>query len=482
MRQPLKPAKRTDSPLYVRIAQAISGQVANGSLRPGDRVPSLRQLSADQGVSVSTTLKAYMWLENQGYLEARPQSGFYVRTPFASLIPEPAPLAYESQPAMFGTSTVLQEVIRSANNPDFIPFGAGCASPELLPNNKLNLLLRRVIARQPQHSAKYDFPPGLEGFRRQISRRLLAIRCEAAPRDVVVTSGALEAVNLGLRAVARPGDIIAVESPTFFGILESVSSLGMKIVEIPAHPNQGIDLERLDRAIRQHKIKACVITSNCQNPLGFVQTNEQKRALVELTARSNVAVIEDDLYGDLAFASPRPLTAKSFDRNGLVLLCSSFSKILLPGYRVGWILAGRFQAEVERIKFTTTMAAPSLASMVLAEFLATGGYDRYLRRFRAVIANQVERTRQSIGRYFPSGTRVSRPAGGYMLWVEMPKKVDAIALHRSALAEGISILPGNLFSASGRYKNYIRISCGRLWVSAHEKALETLGRLSSQQL
>jgi len=475
-------ADRSQAPLYVRTAETFIHQVANGALRPGDRVPSLRKLSRQQGVSLSTALQAYMWLENRGYLDARPQSGFYVRTPLAKLIPEPQFETGKSQPTSLGTNAVLEEVIRSASDAAYIPFGAGCASAELFPNRRLNLIMRRILHRQPLHSANYDFPPGVEAFRRQIARRSLAIRCEVSPRDVVVTAGALEAISLSLRAVALPGDVIAVESPLYFGILECVAALKMQILEIPTHPQQGMDLEHLERAIHRHKIKACVTMTNCHNPLGYVLPDQHKRALIALTARSNVAVIEDDLYGDLAYEDPRPLTAKSFDRKGLVLLCSSFSKILSPGYRIGWILAGRFRAEVERLKLVTSMAAPSLPQLVVAEYLESGGYDRHVRRLRAMLACQMESVRQAIAKYFPAGTRISRPAGGYMLWIELPSKVDALKLHRAALAERISILPGRLFSATGRYKNYIRINCGHVWTESHDRAVLTLGRLCERQL
>ncbi len=474
--------KRSNVPLYVRIAEYFTNQVANGALRSGDRVPSLRKLSKEQGVSLSTALQAYVWLENRGYLEARPQSGFYVRTPYANLIPEPQAESLQSQPAAMGTNAVFEEVIRSANDPAFVPFGAACASAELFPIRRLNLIARGILRTRPLHSGNYDFPPGIEAFRRQIARRSLAIRCEVAPRDVIVTSGALEAIHLSLRAVAKPGDVIAVESPLYFGILGSVAALNMKTIEIPTHPQEGMDLDQLERAIRKHKIKACITITNCHNPLGFVLPDKFKRDLVDLTSRQNVAVIEDDVYGDLAFDGPRPLTAKSFDRNGLVLLCSSFSKILSPGYRVGWLLAGRFRADVERLKVVTNVAAPSLPQLVLAEFLESGSYDRHVRRLRATLGCQLESVRQAIAKYFPAGTRISRPAGGYMLWIELPPTVDALKLHRAASLERISILPGVLFSATGQYKNYIRINGGRAWTKAHDRALMTLGRLCEREI
>jgi len=283
----------------------------------------------------------------------------------------------------------------------------------------------------------------VERLRHQIARRALAAGCRVSPSDVVITSGAQEAINLSLRAVARPGDVIAVESPTYFGILESAASLKLKVLEISTHPQGGMDLDELEQAIKKHSVKACVVMPNCHNPLGYVLPNSHKQALVELTARGNVAVIEDDLYGDLAFDDARPLTAKSFDRKGLVLLCSSASKALSPGYRIGWVFAGRFQAEVERLKLITSMAAPSLPQWVVAEFLSSGGYDRHPKRLRAALAGQVETLRQAAFQCFPKGTRISRPAGGHMLWIELPAKIDAMKLWRAALGEHITILAGD---------------------------------------
>ena len=468
---------RAESPLYLQIAESMTQQVARGALRPGDRVPSLRRLSRQRRVSMSTALQAYLWLESRGYLEARPQSGFYVRTPFSALIPEPQFESPKTQPKTVTTNAILAELMESANNPTNIPLGAGCASPELYPNRRLNLILRRIVRREPEHSARYHFPPGVEALRRQIARRSPDMGCNFSPRDIIVTCGALEALGLSLRAVAKPGDVIAMESPTYFGILESAASLGMKIIEIPTNPQSGMDLNQLEAAIRKHRVKACVVMTNSHNPLGYVLPDHYKKALVDVTARWNVPLIEDDTYGDLAHQDLRPRTAKSFDRNGLVILYSSFSKILSPGYRIGWVVAGRFREEIERLKLLTSVASPSLPQSVIAEFLVTGGYDRYLKRLRTRLAGQVESVRQAIAKYFPQGTRISRPAGGYMLWIEFPPRISALKLYRAALAENISILPGTIFSATGQYKNHIRINCGHVWSEIYDRALLTLGRL-----
>jgi DNA-binding transcriptional MocR family regulator len=466
------------APLYLKLARSLEEQISRGALRPGDRVPSVRGFSQRQGVSISTVLEAYLWLEKRGAIEARPKSGFFVRLPFRESVPEPRFHAPEPRPQRFNAGDIVAEVLGSAHAPNYVPLGTACPSPDLFPNQKLNQILRGIIRNTPFHSAGYEFAPGAETLRRQIARRSVEYGCSFAPSEIVVTCGAMEALNLGLRSVARPGDVIGVESPTYFGVLDAIQSLGMRAIEIPTHPREGMSLELLEGAIRKHRIKACVAITNGHNPLGYVLPEEYKKNLAELTARHDIALIEDDIYGDLAFGTRRPKVAKAFDRKGNVLLCSSFSKVLAPGFRVGWVHAGRFQAEVERVKFNNTVSTASLGQLALGEYLESGGYDRYLARLRIAFAEQVRMVSHAAAKYFPQGTRITRPDAGYLLWVELPKKVDAVELFRAALDENISIVPGTIFSSTGRFRNCIRISCGSRWSDAIDRALLTLGRLA----
>ena len=467
----------TESTRYMQLASSFTRQFAAGALRVGDRVPSLRRLSRQHRVSMSTALQAYLWLENRGYLEARPKSGFYVRTPFAKTIPEPQLEAKRALPAVLGTEEILSNIIAAAEDPGNIPFGAGAASADLFPNRRLSLISRRIIRALPAQNSYYVFPPGLESLRHQIARRSAELGCNLSPGEITITCGALEAINLALRAVARPTTVIAVESPTYFGILGTAASLGMKAVEIPTDPQKGMDLAELDRAVRKHNVKVCITMTNCQNPLGYVLEDGYKRDLVRLAERHSLVIIEDDVYGDLVFKDPRPHVLKAFDRRGNVLLCSSISKTLSPGLRVGWVAAGKFHPGIERLKLLTNVGTAALPQAVVAEFLKSGGYDRHLKRLRATLAGQMDPVRQAVAKYFPHGTRISRPAGGYMLWVQLPDAVNALELYRAALAEHISILPGTIFSATGRFKNCIRINCGHAWSETHDRALLRLGQL-----
>jgi DNA-binding transcriptional MocR family regulator len=343
---------------------------------------------------------------------------------------------------------------------------------------KLNRILAQVARRAGGVGVSYDTPPGCPALRRQIARRSLEWGCALDPDAIVTTSGAMEAMHVALRAVARAGDTIAIESPAYYGVLQLIESLEMKALEIPAHPRDGLSLDALAAALRETRgIRACLATPNFNNPLGSLMPDAAKRRLVRLLAAHDVPLIEDDIYGDLYFGDARPRVVKSFDRDGLVLLCSSFSKTLAPGYRVGWVAAPpRYRERVERLKFMHSVATATLPQLAIAEFLQAGGYDRHLRALRRKLADQVRRTADALAEHFPRGTRISRPAGGFVLWVELPAGTSALELHRRALAHGISVAPGPIFSAKSRFANFIRVNCGYPFTDATTRAVATLGR------
>ena len=477
----MKQLEQSNVPLYLKVAHQIEGQIRKGALRVGDKVPSIRGLKRQQGVSVSTVLQAYFWLENQGWIEPRPQSGFYVRVPFAQLVPEPDFHASRSDPTEVGVGQLLSEVVNSIGDPINVPLGAAAACPSLYPSQKLNRIIQRITRENPDHSSRYESTIGHGNLRRQVARRSIAYGCNFSPSDLVITCGGMEALNLGLRAVACPGDVIAMESPTYFAVLQIIESLGMKAIEIPTHPRKGMDLDALECAIQKHHVRACVSITNCHNPLGFILDETYKKDLVSLVTKYNVPLIEDDIYGDLTLNGVRPKTAKSFDTEDLVILCSSFSKVLAPGFRIGWIHPGRYLDAVTRLKFINTISSPALPQLAIADFIESGGYDRHLRGLRTALTNHVQLYSQATVKYFPKGTKISRPAGGYVLWIELPETVDTLRLYRMAQAHKISIVPGVIFSANGRFRNHIRISCGHPWNDSMEQAFATLGRLCDEQ-
>ena len=463
--------------LYKQVASHIETLIDRGTLQAGERLPSIRRLSAQMEVSVSTVLQAYITLEAAHCIEAKPQSGFYVKAT-RPIPPEPEASNPSPIATRVGVSELVAQVFLSSHDPSVVQLGLSTPSAEYLPVKRLTKLLAAAARNQPMRTVNYDFPPGYGPLRHEIARRSLELGCRLSADEIVTTNGTMEALNLCLRAVAKPGDVIAIESPTFYGTLQAIESLVMNALEVPKVPRDGIILEALSSSLKRHRVKACLLVLNFNNPLGSCVPENNKRELVKMLARREIPLIEDDIYGDLSFSPARPKAAKAYDAGGLVLLCSSFSKTLAPGYRVGWTAPGKFMPQLERLKFMTSMANTTAPQIAIADFLRSGGYDRHLRAIRKNLAAQVQRITHAIAEYFPEGTKVTRPQGGLALWVEFPRWVNSLELHRQALQQHVSIAPGPIFSAKQRYKNFIRLSCGEPWSEKIERAIETLGNLA----
>nr|WP_220805997.1 PLP-dependent aminotransferase family protein [Achromobacter sp. UMC71] len=464
--------------MYEKLANEIAKSIRDGVLRVGDKLPSVRDACASRGVSPSTVFQAYYLLEARGLIRARPRSGYYVNTRSESLPPEPDTSCPDGESTELAISERIFDILDSVRNRDVTPLGSAFPSPLLFPLPRLAQAMSAHLKRQDPLATMEDLSPGNPGLRRQIALRYLIAGINVPASDIVITNGALEALNLCLQAVAQPGDTVIVEAPTFYGALQALERQGLKALEVPTHPRTGVDLGAMEAAIKRHAPKACWLMTQFQNPLGSLMPEEKKRQLVELLARHGIPLIEDDVYGELYFGAVRPVPAKAFDQQGLVLHCASFSKCLAPGYRIGWATAGRYTQRVQRLKLSSTLSASSPAQGAIAEYLEQGGYDRHLRRLRETLQAQQDLMANAIARAFPAGTRVTRPQGGFFLWIEMPAAVDALALHKQALARGISVAPGPIFSASGQFGNALRLNYGHPWDAAQADAIRALGEMA----
>jgi DNA-binding transcriptional MocR family regulator len=365
---------------------------------------------------------------------------------------------------------------------DRVNLGAAVPGIELLPIATLNRLMGQMIRVHADIVHTYQLSKGYEPLRHEAAKRLMEAGCSVSPSELVVTNGTTEALHLSLRAVTRPGETVAIESPSYYGLLEALESLHLKALEIPTHPKEGICLEDLEAALKEGKISACALVTNFSNPLGSCMGDRKKKQLVELLNRYDVPLIEDDIYGELQFEGARPKAVKAFDTEGRVLYCTSVSKTLSPGLRIGWAAAGRYQVKVEQLKMSLNWMTSVPAQLTVAAFLSNGGYDRHLRHLRRAYQAQMNRISQAICEYFPAETKVSRPEGGYVLWLEMPESFDAMAFYEEALQHNISIAPGIMFSPSGSYRNCFRLNCGIPWTEEIHQAIQKLGYLAKRQL
>jgi DNA-binding transcriptional MocR family regulator len=472
--------RKQDPYLYEQVASDLAELIRLGTFRAGERIPSVRQMSRQRKISITTVLQAYMLLENQGLIETRPQSGYYVRSKLAQLLPEPEMSAPQQDPTLVSMRELVMMVLKDSTNPDLIQLGAAIPNTELVIPAKLNRIMASISRHSEHQYNTYDIPPGNEALRIQIAQRAVGIGCNLTHADVVTTSGCLEAFTLSLRAVCHPGDTVAIESPMYFGVLQVLESLGLRALEIPTHPRDGISLSALKFAVEHNSIQACLVLSNFNNPLGSCIPDENKQALVEFLGQHEIPLIEGDVCGELYFTGMRPSVCKAYDRKGLVLLCSSFSKDLVPGYRVGWVAPGRFRSTIEWLKYTTNVATSTLPQVAIAKFLESGGYDYHLRSIRRLYAGFITQLSQAVERYFPEGTRVTQPNGGIVLWVQLPDYADSLELYKQALQIGITLAPGYIFSATQQYKNFIRLNAA-WWSYETDRAMKRLGGLVADQ-
>jgi DNA-binding transcriptional MocR family regulator len=465
---------------YEALASYVAGLVDQGALRPGGRAPSLRRISRQRGVSLSTAMQAYRLLEDRGVLEARPQSGFFVARAAAASAPTPAISRPPGEAKRVDVSGLMHELLEHAADRTLVPLGCAIPSEEVLAADRLDRCLARAARTRGKSLNCYSTPSGDLGLRQQIARRALAWGQALDPDGVAITCGCTEALVLALKAVTRPGDTVAIESPTYFGVLRVLEALDLKALELPTDVAGGVDPAALEAALEAGGIAACLFASSFSNPLGCTTPEARKLAILDLLARHETPLIEDDIYGDLHFGPDRPRPFMALDRRGLTIYCSSFSKSLAPGYRVGWIAGGSRIAEILRAKVALTLCAPSLPQAALADFLAAGGFDSHLRRLRRTLEDGLDHMRRAVERTFPAGTRVSRPAGGFVLWLELPAPVSSRALYHQALQRGVCFAPGDVFSATDRYDHCLRLSAGHPWDARIEAGVRLLGEMAGE--
>ena len=412
-------------------------------------------------------------------IRARPQSGFYVHQTPVLTAPTPD-IAQVERPKLVTRSSIINQVLSESRREGLIPLGAAVPHVDYLPVRALHQQLAKVTRFQSPRAFSYMFSPGYEPLRRQVAIRMRDAGVVVDSNEIVITHGCVDALQMSLRVLTKPGDLIAAESPTYYGLLQLADLLGLKVIEIPSDPDTGMSLEALQLAAGQWPIKALVLTARLSNPLGVSMPDHRQKQLLSLAARFDIQIVEDDIYGELMFDQGQYKALKSNDRDGRVIYCSSFSKTLSPGVRIGWVIAGCHQAEIERLQTFSTHSACSVTQMGVAAYLENGGYDRHLRAIRQEYRKNLSAFQLAVQRYFPEGTQMTRPKGNFILWVSLPVRVNTQDLHVRALEQGISIAPGLIFSNTEQFNHCIRLNCGLPWNNETERALRTLGQLASE--
>ncbi|WP_027723416.1 PLP-dependent aminotransferase family protein [Maridesulfovibrio zosterae] len=464
---------------YKKVEQELSKHIDAGDLVPGDKLPSLRQMSSTLQVSISTISHAYEELEKRGLIESRPRSGYFVRSEFRRIPTPEIKITQKIEPRAVTKNKLIQTALETVGNKDLLPLGVVCPCNELLPTRQLAKIMCSVIRDNPMETAGYEMIHGNLDLRRHIAFRSVDCGSNITADELLITTGAMEALYISLRTLTRPGDLVLIQSPSYYCFLQLVENLGLRAIEIPSCPDKGINPDRVAEITKTFDIKACIFSANFNNPDGSLTSDRRKQEIVKILAQNRIPLVEDDVYGDIYFGDSRPRTFKSYDRDGRVLLCSSFSKTIAPGYRVGWLAPGRYLEKALEIKATTNVSCVAPTQMAIARYLRDTFYDKHLKKLRFAMKEQMNKMRTEIGLSFPEGTKVTNPKGGSVLWVELPENIDGVELFFKAREEGIGIVPGIVFSPQDVFSNYIRLSSGSLWSAEIQTGVRRLAELAA---
>ncbi|MGN7865694.1 PLP-dependent aminotransferase family protein [Chryseobacterium sp. 22458] len=466
--------------LYLKIANSVTEQIKSETLQFGEKLPSLRSAQKLYNVSLNTVKQAYMELESRSLVESRPKYGYYVSQTSQRKLALPSVAQMKLSEKKNTPQDLIDKVFGTIEGTDITQFALGIPGKSLLPVAKMKKCMIDVMKRKSDSGTNYEPVQGSEVLRREIAKWSIVMEGKITEDDIVITSGAMNAVYNCLMAVTQPGDSVAVESPVYFGMLQAIQLLGLKAVEIPTHPIYGVDLDALKKVLP--KLSACCFVTNFNNPLGFQMPDENKKELVRLITEYNVPLIEDDVYGNIYFGAERPKPCKYYDEADLVMWAGSVSKTLAPGFRVGWVAPGKFKDKIIRQKLVQTVSGPSLFSDVIADFLAYGRYDHHLRMFRKKLYANYLQIQKAVNQYFPDNTKVSEPKGGFMLWLELDKRICTEDLYDAALDQKVNFAPGRMFSQYNQYQNCMRLNYALEWTDRVESDLEKLGKLIKNRI
>lgn len=463
---------------YEQIVAHYRHAISEGRIGGGDKLPSLRKTASQFNCALSVAMQAYQELEVSNHIRGIEKSGFFVLPSGGGRLPTPEKYCHQLSVQPSIPNSYTGKIIAISNDLSIVPLGAAIPDEKLLPFAKFKRILATLTNSSARLLRQYAPHDGVRALRRQVAQLMLARGAAVSAEDILITNGCTEALALAVRGCTERGDTVAVESPGYFGLLTILEHYERNLVEIPTSAVAGLQVDVLAKVLERTKVHACICSANFQNPLSSVMPLERKRQLIALCRQHDMSLIEDDIYGECSYDNSVYAPLKQLDEDGLVMYCSSFSKTVSPGVRVGWLAGGKYHKRCAEIKFAESLGGPALLQQAMAEFLESGGYNYHIRNFRKRIARQSYKIKELLVRYLPEQTKISSPKGGYFLWVELPASVDSMALFSAALENKIGLVPGPVFSCNQKlFTNCIRISCGSPVTREMELGIKKLGTL-----
>jgi DNA-binding transcriptional MocR family regulator len=446
--------------LVERFARAIDG----GKLAPGEKLPTTRALATEAGVNHLTAARVYRRLAETGYVTATVGRGTFVRAlaPAAAehqgddwqiyVLPE-SRITYVDQ--------VFADAFRLPDEPGIISLSTGFPAPSLYPTEELGRIAADVFQRRGGEALDYLTAEGLPALREQVARRGRKMGFASDADEIIITSGARQALDLVSRALLEPGDVAVVESPTFIGALHSMQSTGARVIGVPYGPD-GLDIDALERVLARHEVKVVCLQTATQNPTGCDMSPEGRERLARLAIERNFFIVEDGVYADLRFhgEGPRPLRELA---PGHTIYLSSLSKTVGGGLRIGWVAArGPVRERIAHLKLESDFFTAAPTQHIAADFLAQGGYERQLERSMPFYRERCEVLMDALERHLVGEYHAEPPRGGHHVWVTLNRPVDERLLYAEAVRHGVAYVPGMTTVAERPLETRLRITFARV--------------------
>lgn len=460
---------------YHHVESFVKQAINKGIYETNDKIPSIRQMSEELLVSKNTVIRAFQELEAQGLIYSVPKSGYRV---CAKSAPESTPI----RPLRVDLLSVCREFLTYPQHRERLPIGSAHPNIDSPAIKSLYAEIGRHSRRQTHTPSHYQLPPGDAQLIKQLAKITQDLGTPAPAKELLVTHGAQQAISLALRATTQSGDIVAVESPCYFGNLLLLESLGLEVVEIPSCNRDGMVPQALSRALKQWDVKVIIVTPNFTNPTGSMMPLERRKAILNVSG--NIPIIEDDVFGALSYAKPLA-SLKSMDAQGRVIYVNSLSKTLDSRLRIGWMLAGQYSSKIEKLLLCDSMGGLNVMQSATSSFLSSGKYKTHLARMRRLYQSNTKRFmalfKQSMDSYpaLKNSYQITSVQGSFLMWIRLPEHTNCDAIYEECSKQRISILPGSVFGTQEQFKHCFRICTANLtsdedWAPAMQALVKIL--------
>ena len=460
---------------YVKIAKKLESLIMTGIIASGESLPSIRSLINSENASKTTIIKSLTELQNSGLIESKERSGFFVSNNIEIIRKEKLSISKLQE-----FDGLIANLINDAPNGD-LTFSSAVLDISLISVNHLSAIATRAVKKYSSEFIKLMPPPGNIRTRIQIAQHLSLIGIICSPNDIVITSGDNNSLQNLIRIVAGEYGNIGIDKTCYFGYQQAIKNLNLNVHWIPSSATAGFDTKYALNLVKSGKIDTLLLNPTLSNPLGYTIPNDDREEIVKVCTNHACNIIEDDVFFDLLPPKHEVLPLKYWDKSGIVTYLGSLSKVVVPGWRIGWSLPGRHLPDIVAHMMSNNISISSPSQLISSELLGSIHYVDHIRALRSVLAHQIEDVRSLILDFFPTGTEISAPKGGYIFWITLPDNINFDVFYQLVENKKIKISNGKLFDLNDNTRSF-RLCVPRVLNINSKAAIREIGLIASNNI